>query len=365
MAPTSRSASALFFSGLTLAIACTGSDDSTDGQAAGAGSGGGDAAAGGGTLDGSSGGSDGSSTGGVAFGSGGIEAAAGGSDTSAGGGASSSGGGDASTGGLDASTGGGDAGTGGAPSRSAGCGTAPTLESGTRAIDVAGIAREYTLRLPDNYDMNQPYRLVFAFHAMGGNMGQVAGGSNNDYYGLFSRADDSAIFVSPNGIDAGWRNTDGRDVEFVKAMLAEFEADLCIDPGRIFATGFSFGGMMSNAIGCALADVFRAIAPMAGAIPNPDHLYSECNQVNDHPIAMWMAHGDTDAVVPYSDGLDALNLFLERAECGTETVAVSPSPCVAYQGCMPDYPIHLCEFSGGHSVPGFAAEGIWSFFEQF
>mgnify|MGYP006206118421 CR=1 FL=1 len=28
---------------------------------------------------------------------------------------------------------------------------------------------------------------------------------------------------------------------------------------------FSYGGMMSHAVGCAMGDVFRAIAPMAGA----------------------------------------------------------------------------------------------------
>jgi hypothetical protein len=44
---------------------------------------------------------------------------------------------------------------------------------------------------------------------------------------------------------------------------------------------------------------------------------------------------------------------------------VTPSPCVAYQGCLPDYPIHWCQFSGGHSVPSFASQAIWTFFNQF
>jgi predicted esterase len=114
-----------------------------------------------------------------------------------------------------------------------------------------------------------------------------------------------------------------------------------------------------------MADVFRAIAPMAGAVPNPDHPYSGCDQVNDHPIAVWMAHGDTDTVVPLADGMDALDIFLERAQCEAETMPVEPSPCVAYQGCLADYPIHLCEFPGGHQVPSFAADALWSFFDQF
>jgi hypothetical protein len=29
------------------------------------------------------------------------------------------------------------------------------------------------------------------------------------------------------------------------------------------------------------------------------------------------------------------------------------------------YPVHFCEFQGGHMVPSFAAQGIWAFFDQF
>lgn len=256
------------------------------------------------------------------------------------------------------------AGTGGG-SLSAGCGVSSSLKSGRSTLSVSGTTREYVLRLPDDYDSNRAHKLIFGFHARGGNAGQVTGGSNNDYYGLYSLAKGSAIFVAPEGLDAGWRNTDGRDIAFVKAMLAEFKDKLCIDDGRIFSVGFSFGGMMSDAIGCAMADVFRAIAPMAGAIPNPEHPYSGCDETNMHPIAVWMAHGNNDTVVPLSDGKDALNLFIARNKCQAQTSPVDPSPCVAYQGCTEGYPIHYCEFSGGHGVPNFAAKAIWAFFDQF
>ena len=122
---------------------------------------------------------------------------------------------------------------------------------------------------------------------------------------------------------------------------------------------------MSDAIGCAMADVFRAIAPMSGGIPNAEHPYSGCDQVNMHPIAVWMAHGDNDTTVPLADGKAALDIFVKRAQCQSQTMPVTPSPCVAYQGCMPDYPITFCQFSGGHMVPSFASQAIWAFFNQF
>jgi poly(3-hydroxybutyrate) depolymerase len=258
------------------------------------------------------------------------------------------------------------AGAGGAKS-SVGCGASDPLKSGRASIDVSGTKREYILDVPDNYEASKPYKLIFGFHWRGGSANDVATGSigGGPYYGLKQRAAGSTLFVAPEGIDAGFANTGGRDIALVRALLALFRSKLCIDEQRIFSTGFSYGGMMSDSIGCEMADVFRAIAPMAGAIPNADHPYSGCNKANDHPIAVWMSHGDADNVVPLADGKDALALFVARNQCRAETSAVTPSPCVAYQGCTAGYPIHFCQFSGGHSAPSFASAAIWSFFNQF
>jgi predicted peptidase len=117
--------------------------------------------------------------------------------------------------------------------------------------------------------------------------------------------------------------------------------------------------MMSNAIGCEMSDVFRAIAPMSGS------LYSGCERETEHPIAMWMAHGDDDDIVPLEDGQAALEVMLEKNGCGSETMPVGPSPCVAYQGCTAGYPVHYCEFSGGHGPASFGPQAIWDFFSQF
>lgn len=364
---SSTSACAAILSAVAIAVACS-SDGGKETTPAGGGSG---ISAGAGPSGGTT------ATGGVSTGAGGASPtiSGGGSTATAGsahnGGATeataghASGGtaGSASSAGTNAGIGG--AGGAGGTTKSAGCGVSTSLKSGRTTLSVSGTMREYVLRLPDDYDASRPYKLIFGFHARGGNAAQVTGGGNSDYYGLYSHAKGGAIFVAPEGLDAGWRNTDGRDITFVKAMLSEFSAKLCIDQQRIFSVGFSFGGMMSDAIGCAMADVFRAIAPMAGGIPNADHPYSGCEQANMHPIGVWMAHGDNDTTVPLADGKDALNLFISRNKCQAQTAAVSPAPCVAYQGCTDGYPIHFCQFSGGHMVPSFASAAIWTFFDQF
>src|SRR5207253_4373382 len=123
-------------------------------------------------------------------GEGGVIAGTGGTNRGTGG--STGAGGQSATGG--AATGGGGSAT------SAGCGVATDLVSGRASLDVSGTTREYILKLPDGYDPNKPYRLIFGWHWSGGVANDVATGTiiRGPYYGLDKRAGGSAIFVAPD-----------------------------------------------------------------------------------------------------------------------------------------------------------------------
>jgi polyhydroxybutyrate depolymerase len=245
----------------------------------------------------------------------------------------------------------------GAPVPSAGCGSTQAVESGRFTIDVEGTPRDYILELPDDYDSTRPYRLIFGWHPRGGSAEQVANGFGGGFYGLEQLAEGSAIFVSAEGIDEGWANTGGRDIALLDGMLERFDSELCFDRSRVFSTGFSYGGMMSLAIGCARGDVFRAIAPMSGA------LYSGCVD-GDAPVAFLGFHGVDDTVVPLGNGQTARNVFVERNGCQPEA-AVESDGCVRFQGCAAASPVTWCEFDGGHTPAPGSAQAIWEFFTQF
>jgi poly(3-hydroxybutyrate) depolymerase len=264
----------------------------------------------------------------------------------------------AGSGGSAGSSGSGGSGGSGGPVTSSGCGSPTTLKSGTFKIDVAGTEREYILSMPDNYNPENPYKLIFGFHWRGANAIDI---ENNDFYGLRNKANDTAIFVSPDSFGDGWTNTNGEDIAFTLALVNYFKAQACVDESRIFSLGFSYGGMMSFAVGCALGDIFRAIAPFAGA------LYSGCEN-GAAPVAMWGSHGysnGADGVVPIANGREGRDVFLERNGCSDQTTMVEPDECVAYQGCMAGYPVTWCEWDGGHSTPPFATNAVWDFFSQF
>ncbi|MCY1136475.1 cellulose binding domain-containing protein [Actinoplanes sp. Pm04-4] len=253
----------------------------------------------------------------------------------------------------------------------AGCGKAPTLTSGTRSISSGGQNRTYILRVPDNYDRNQPYKLIFAFHWLNGTAGNVSGAG---YYGLQGLSNNSAILVAPQGIDNGWANTGNRDLTLVDNLTALIQGDLCVDTTQVFALGWSYGGSMSYAVACARPAVFRAVAVISGAN------LSGCSPGNQ-PVAYLGIHGTHDSVLNISQGRSIRDTFVRNNGC---TAQNPPEPArgslthivTTYAGCRAGYPVAWAAFDGDHTpepVDGSTSTSgartwvggeIWKFFTQ-
>jgi uncharacterized repeat protein (TIGR02543 family) len=256
---------------------------------------------------------------------------------------------------------------------SGGCGKARTLQNGTITIQSNGTSRTYILRVPDNYDNTHPYRLVVAYHWLGGTAQDVAG--TYGWYGLWDLANKSTIFVAPQGLQSGgttgWPNTGGQDVAFTDALLAQIEGDLCIDTSRIFANGFSYGAGMSYAIACARAQVFRGVALYSGG------LISGCSG-GTTPIAYFQAHGLGDPVLTISGARSLRDRFVSVNGCTPQnppepTTGSGTHMCTAYQGCSAGHPLVWCAFDGGHTPSprdsgqstGWLPQPVWDFIKQF
>lgn len=270
----------------------------------------------------------------------------------------------------------------GAAAATGGCGKAPTLTSGTHTIQSSGQNRSYILRVPAGYDSNHPYRLIFGFHWVGGTADNVDSGGtdgyNWSYYGLRRLADNannSTIFVAPQGINNGWANSGGQDVKFVDDMVGQLEAGLCIDTTQVFSSGFSYGGSMTYALACARPAVFRAVAVYSGAN------LSGCSG-GTQPVAYMGLHGIRDNVLPISSGRTLRDTFVRNNGCSSQN---PPEPAygslthiiTTYAGCRPGYPVVWAAFDGaGHDpgpIDGSTGDGwrtwtsgeVWKFFTQF
>ncbi|MFM9453815.1 cellulose binding domain-containing protein [Streptomyces europaeiscabiei] len=261
-----------------------------------------------------------------------------------------------------------------------GCGKAPTLTSGTHTIQSGGKNRSFILRIPDGYDRNRAYRLVFGFHWLGGTSTDVATGRTVEtgtwaYYGLQRLANNSAIFVAPQGLNNGWANAGGEDVTLVDGILRRIEDDLCVDTTQRFALGFSYGAAMSYALACSRATVFRAVAVQSGG------QLSGCSG-GTQPIAYLGVHGLRDSILGISGGRTMRDRFVRNNGC---TAQNPPEPTqgslthrvTTYSGCSAGHPVAWAAFDEGHiAAPQDGAGGdsgsrtwlpteVWKFFTQF
>jgi polyhydroxybutyrate depolymerase len=249
---------------------------------------------------------------------------------------------------------------------SMGCGaSAPATGAVTETITVGGVARTYLRVVPASYDPMRSYPLIFAWHGRTGNSATARA-----YFGIQAAAGDNAIVVYPQGLsvssdpaDTGWVLTAaGRDVALFDAIQTAVSTSYCI--GRTYSMGHSFGGYMSNSLACyrggtAPASV-RAIASIAGGGP-----FGTCG---GDPVSALIIHGTGDTVVAFTEGTNSRDIWRADASCATTTQAITPSPCVAFDGCAAGLAVQFCAHSemagGGHGWPSFSAGAAWKLFQD-
>ena len=190
------------------------------------------------------------------------------------------------------------------PISSAGCGKPAPTPPGSSVYETVfsgGLKRTYLLHVPSGYQANSSEAVVLNFHGHGSNAVQQERRS-----GMSLLADQQGfIAVYPQGVvgpdgQTGWdtgalERPQVNDVLFVSDLLNHLQGILCIDPLRIYATGFSNGGGMTNVLACTLAGRLAAFAPVSGSYPPYP---GGCHPVRPVPILEF--HGTADPIVPYN-----------------------------------------------------------------
>jgi polyhydroxybutyrate depolymerase len=260
-------------------------------------------------------------------------------------------------------------GTGGATDAGT-CSATNTLKVGdaTMSITADGRSRPFIVHVPSAYTGKTPVPLLLDFHWLGGAAQSEAGSSG--YRAATEK--DGAIYVAPEGIDNAWNVgpccTTSRtinDVAFAKAIVAKVEATGCIDPKRVYATGMSMGGGISQYLACHAADVFAAVAPNAFDLLEEN--VATCTP--SAAITQIAFRGTADTTVPYAGGasrppngldttihfLGAVPTFRKWADLdgcrGTPEKGKYHPYCDTYAQCTGGAEVTLCTIpNGGHTT---------------
>jgi len=276
--------------------------------------------------------------------------------------------------------------------------------NGVLSLTHAGQLRTYRLHRPRGAAEGRAMPLVIVMHGLGAD-----GGMTQALSGFDAIADKHGFaVVYPDGLGRMWRfweNLDGKiangstdDVGFIAALIDQFVKEGLVDRRRVYATGISNGGYMSNRLGCSLSDKIAAIAPVAGSMlkltteqlrpsrvmptmtfhGTADHIVQQNGtdaitklglSLSASEVAAWWAKANGCATVPQTESLP------DKVDDGTRVVrhtyrTAKDEPLVVY------YEIE----GGGHTWPGgnfqpevllgktskeiVASELIWEFFRQ-
>ena len=291
--------------------------------------------------------------------------------------------------------------------KSVGCGKSLNgIKTGYSKISVNGKNRDYAIDIPNNYDPNKPYRLFYTSHWFGGSAKDVVngtvsnGGADNwAFFGLKRMANEAgepAIFIAPSMNGSTWDLAgNGADHALFSSLLNYAKTNLCIDESRVFATGFSFGAMMSYSLSLTHQDEIRAAATLAAAnyVGNANSPWVPYPADSKKKIAYLGITGMSDGTCPFIGNKDKkmgglYAALLHAQDNGCEIPAVPENidhtnsgskshVTYDFKNCAKGYPVRYITFDGGHiAAPTdgqtnddgkrtWAPKAMWDFFTQF
>jgi polyhydroxybutyrate depolymerase len=260
------------------------------------------------------------------------------------------------------------------PAHAAGgaCGGGGAGGSTTLKLAIGSQGRTVIVHAPSAYRGTTKVPLVLNMHGSGSTAAE-----QELFTGMDATADaDDFIVAYPQGLIADGSGFDWNvpgeplfgdapvpahaadDVTFLTQLVGVLEALYCINPARVYATGFSGGARTASQLACDSAGVFAAVATVSGLRrPTP------CP--TSRPVPVVAFHGTADPIDPY-DGHgqaywtysvpQAAQDWAGQDGCSSKPATSKPDRGVtltAYAHCRGGAEVALYTIAGeGHEWPG-------------
>ncbi|HSP15858.1 MAG TPA: alpha/beta hydrolase-fold protein [Thermoanaerobaculia bacterium] len=226
---------------------------------------------------------------------------------------------------------------------------------------IDGVDRQALVYAPDHPRAKSP--VIFVFHGHGGTMQNAA------LHMRFHQAWPEAIVVypqglptvtpvDPQGVRPGWQREPGqvgdRDLKFFDAVLDTLHSKYRVDDRRIYATGFSNGGIFSFLLWGERGKTLAAVGICAS------FLLPSVSITTPRPVIH--IAGEADHTAKFENQVESM-----QAERDIDGCSASGQPCGS--GCtryesVKHAPVVNIIHSGGHVYPPWATDEIVRFFKR-
>jgi len=213
-------------------------------------------------------------------------------------------------------------------------------------------AVRFTVTTPANYRADRAHPLLMVWAPSG-----FSAGLSEKFTGLTNAATANGFVIAyvrsvPLGFNA---------LQAMAGIPEEIARNWCIDSSKIFYSGHSDGGTVSNALAVLPERHIqpRAIAPSAMGMQDKDMALYAC------PVAtaVMLMHNQGDGHFP-GYGAGVARWWARCNGCRDEAAASHFPGCVEYQGCSPKGRTLFCQARGNHAHwPGFDHDVIRFFTE--
>ena len=199
------------------------------------------------------------------------------------------------------------------------------------------LEREYLIFVPDSYNQSLATPMMLNFHGFAGTASDYM-----RYADMRSVAEsENFILVYPQGSCSdglshwnpcprgGENKSTADDLGFIQAMINDISTQYNVDQERIYATGYSNGGMMAYGLANHKSDLIAAVACVSG-------IMLDCFGSISHSMPILHLHGTSDNELPYNGNSDypSVQSILEYW-IGFNNTSINPTSRIDNSGTIP------------------------------
>ena len=172
-----------------------------------------------------------------------------------------------------------------------------------RTLYFDGENRTFIVYIPAIYDGSSQVPLIFNFHGGGGTSSSFMS-YTNDMRPIADTANFIAVYpqaaVDPSDGSNSWLHktpTTHNDIFFIEAIIDTLSSEFMIDNDRVYACGYSEGGIFSYELGCRLNNRIAAFSSVSGSMLEDAFRVSYYNLgvcLPVHPTAVLLIPGTSD-----------------------------------------------------------------------